>query len=278
MVAGESWWETDLLAVAKEYLANVPAADGSGSSLSATPLPPLGVREWLVQEQVRSWLVAIFSRADPLRLMEVDLVMQIGKVRTGRCSACIAGTRHVLVLRLGSRWDIWCVLRQQRYDVAAENRFHTGSLLLFVSIDRLGLVPSSWTFHPPLASIPGHNVAEKRHGRRTDHILVERLRLSRPQADFKDMLKALVSRYGLKEFDFLRKASSHKLEALGVSSLIPSEGELNKGSDATPSPSPPEHNGSQVSQLALCHRAGGGAGRVATEILNAEGSPLRWGG
>lgn len=34
-----------------------------------------------MQEQVRSWLVAIFSRADPLKLMEVDLAMQIGKVR-----------------------------------------------------------------------------------------------------------------------------------------------------------------------------------------------------
>ena len=41
----------------------------------------MGVREWLVQEQVRSWLVAIFSRVDPLRLMEVDLVMQVGKVK-----------------------------------------------------------------------------------------------------------------------------------------------------------------------------------------------------
>lgn len=92
---GESWWETDLLAVAKDYLASVPTADGSGTSSSAAPLPPLGVREWLVQEQVRSWLVAIFSRADPLRLMEVDLVMQIGKVRTGFCSACMKQVRLV---------------------------------------------------------------------------------------------------------------------------------------------------------------------------------------
>lgn len=83
-VAGESWWETDLLAVAKEFLATAPAAaDGkTRTAASAVALPPLGVREWLVQEQVRSWLVAIFSRADPLRLMEVDLVMQLGKVRT----------------------------------------------------------------------------------------------------------------------------------------------------------------------------------------------------
>lgn len=112
--AGESWWETDLLAVAKDYLANVPAADSSGTSLSATPLPPLGVREWLVQEQVRSWLVAIFSRADPLKLMEVDLVMQMGKVRNGllRWSPRTAGwnasdvfsSHPRRVKRLTSRW------------------------------------------------------------------------------------------------------------------------------------------------------------------------------
>lgn len=60
------------------------------------------------------------------------------------------------------------------------------------------------------------------------------------------MLKALVSRYGLRELDFLRKASSPKLEALGVSSLMPSEGELGKGPDAKISPPPPEQNGSQV--------------------------------
>jgi len=86
VLTGESWWETDLQTVAKDFLTAAPAMDLSaanktGTSLPATRLPPLGVREWLVQEQVRSWLVAIFSRADPLRLMEVDLVMQIGKVR-----------------------------------------------------------------------------------------------------------------------------------------------------------------------------------------------------
>lgn len=84
---GESWWETDLQAVAKEFLATVPATAGgvngskTGAVSTSITLPPLGVREWLVQEQVRSWLVAIFSRADPLKLMEVDLAMQIGKVR-----------------------------------------------------------------------------------------------------------------------------------------------------------------------------------------------------
>ena len=66
------------------------------------------------------------------------------------------------------------------------------------------------------------------------------------------MLKALVSRYGLREFDFLRKASSPKLEALGVSSLMPSETELEKGSDAKQSPSPPGQNDSQVRNLPLC--------------------------
>ncbi len=97
LATGESWWETDLQTVAKDFLTTAPtmdvsAANKSGSSLPATRLPPSGVREWLVQEQVRSWLVAIFSRADPLRLMEVDLVMQIGKVReehVARSSACI---------------------------------------------------------------------------------------------------------------------------------------------------------------------------------------------
>lgn len=77
-------------------------------------------------------------------------------------------------------------------------------------------------------------------------MLIELLDFSRPQADFKDMLKALVSRYGLREFDFLRKASSPKLEALGVSSLVPSESELDKGPDAKPSSPPPEQNSSQV--------------------------------
>lgn len=78
---GESWWETDLLAATKDFLAS-PAIDGAGGAkdAAATALPPLSVREWLLQEQVRSWLVAIFSRADPLRLMEVDLVMELGKV------------------------------------------------------------------------------------------------------------------------------------------------------------------------------------------------------
>lgn len=100
MLAGESWWETDLQTVAKEFLATASGMDGSagnktGSPLPATRLPPLGVREWLVQEQVRSWLVAIFSRADPLRLMEVDLVMQIGKVRRLSLACSTVEQNHV---------------------------------------------------------------------------------------------------------------------------------------------------------------------------------------
>ncbi|CAM9111323.1 unnamed protein product, partial [Laminaria digitata] len=123
---GESWWETDLTAVAKDFLAAVPAAGTGGVEVAAASLPPMGVREWLVQEQVRSWLVAIFSRVDPLRLMEVDLVMQIGK------------------------------------------------------------------------------------------------------ADFKGMLKNLLASYGVKEWAFLRDASSPKLESLAVPSLLPVEDEAGK--------------------------------------------------
>lgn len=134
---GESWWESDLLVVAKEYLANVPAADGSGTSLSAAP--PLAVREWLVQEQVRSWLVAIFSRADPLRLMEVDLVMQIGKVRTGCCSACLPGTTR--------RYHVWTaswtfyMCKKQRYVTAESSSFGVLKLLLLLSISFLRVQP-----------------------------------------------------------------------------------------------------------------------------------------
>lgn len=70
------------------------------------------------------------------------------------------------------------------------------------------------------------------------------------------MLKALVLRYGLKEFDFLRKASSPKLEALGVSSLMPSERELDKGPDAKPSSPPPAQNGDQVPYSTLRYLGG----------------------
>lgn len=69
------------------------------------------------------------------------------------------------------------------------------------------------------------------------------------------MLKALVLRYCLKDFDFLRKASSPKLEVLGISSLIPSEDELGKNGDATASSPPPESSSNQVGSLPLlpCH-------------------------
>ncbi|CAM9179868.1 unnamed protein product [Ectocarpus fasciculatus] len=177
---GESWWETDLQAVAKEFLATVPAAAGglnsskTGVVSSSITLPPLGVREWLVQEQVRSWLVAIFSRADPLKLMEVDLAMQIGK------------------------------------------------------------------------------------------------------ADFKEMLQALIVRYGIKKIDFLWEASSPKLEPLGVSSLIPSEDELCKtgAEQSTPKtdgeqepPAAEDGAHAQPSQEAEGHRSSGETAELVPAAL-----------
>lgn len=77
---GESWWELDLLAVAKDFLDAIPSDGGAAEDRTMPALPPLGAREWLVQEQVRSWLIAILSRADPVRLMEVDLILERGKV------------------------------------------------------------------------------------------------------------------------------------------------------------------------------------------------------
>lgn len=69
---------------------------------------------------------------------------------------------------------------------------------------------------------------------------------SRLQADFKEMLQALMIRYGIKKMDFLREASSSKLEPLGVSSLIPSEDELCKtGAEQ----STPKTDGEQVGSL-----------------------------
>lgn len=80
---GESWWEIDLLAVAKDFIKSAAAVhDGHTSNKNGPKLPPLAVREWLVQGQVWACLVAIFSKSDPLRLMEVDLVMVMGKVST----------------------------------------------------------------------------------------------------------------------------------------------------------------------------------------------------
>lgn len=43
------------------------------------------------------------------------------------------------------------------------------------------------------------------------------------------MLKTLLVRYEVKETDFLQKASSPKLESLGVSLLMPSADELGHG-------------------------------------------------
>lgn len=70
------------------------------------------------------------------------------------------------------------------------------------------------------------------------------------------MLKALVLRYGLKEFDFLRKASSPKLEALGASSLIPSEDELGTNGDDKASSPPPESSNNQVDTLLVLSCSG----------------------
>ncbi len=70
------------------------------------------------------------------------------------------------------------------------------------------------------------------------------------------MLQALVLRYGIQDFDFLRKASSPKLEPLGVSSLLPAEGELAKSGDdkddkPPSSSSPPETSESKVHRWKL---------------------------
>ncbi|CAB1118067.1 unnamed protein product [Ectocarpus sp. CCAP 1310/34] len=199
---GESWWETDLQAVAKEFLATVPATAGgvngskTGAVSASITLPPLGVREWLVQEQVRSWLVAIFSRADPLKLMEVDLAMQIGKV--------------------------WL-----------------------------------WAFPSVFAML----------------MTLHEMRWT-PKADFKEMLQALMIRYGIKKMDFLREASFPKLEPLGVSSLIPSEDELSKSGAEQSTPKtdgeqkpPATEDGAhaQPSRAAEGHRSS----REATELVPA---------
>ena len=60
------------------------------------------------------------------------------------------------------------------------------------------------------------------------------------------MLQALMLRYGFKDFDFLRKASSPKLEPLGVSALLPAEVELAKAGDDKPSSPPSEASCSKV--------------------------------
>lgn len=71
--------------------------------------------------------------------------------------------------------------------------------------------------------------------------------ISKPQADYKGMLKTLLVRYGVKEVDFLRNAASPKLESLGVSSLIPSEDELRPDGDEKITPSPSEGGGTEPS-------------------------------
>lgn len=49
-----------------------------------------------------------------------------------------------------------------------------------------------------------------------------RFRSPNAKADFKGMLKELLTGYGIKELDFIRKALSPKLQCLGVLALIPS--------------------------------------------------------
>ncbi|CAM9580062.1 unnamed protein product [Discosporangium mesarthrocarpum] len=98
---GESWWETDLTDVARDFLATTkPNGDGEtkgdeGGAASVEKLPP-GVREWLLQQQLRSCLINLFSRADPLRLTEVDLLME-------REKGDFKGMLHALLERYGGK-------------------------------------------------------------------------------------------------------------------------------------------------------------------------------
>lgn len=82
LITGESCWEADLAAAVKSFLDATSSTEKcpGGGVAPADVCPPLGVREWLIQEQVRSWLVAIFCRVDPIRLIEVDSLMEQGKV------------------------------------------------------------------------------------------------------------------------------------------------------------------------------------------------------
>lgn len=116
-----------------------------------------------------------------------------------------------------------------------------------------------------MESIGHHDCLQAYHNCYTTIVKVQTLRRKyindpQPQADFKEMLRTLLVRYGVKEVDFLHKAASPKLESLSISSLIPSEDELGpKGDelgpkeDATVTPSPPEGGGtgpsSQVKTL-----------------------------
>ncbi|CAM9603092.1 unnamed protein product, partial [Phaeothamnion confervicola] len=74
---GESWWESDLLASAREYFA-AAAGSGAAAAEAAAVLAP-GVRGWLRQQQARAQLVALLARVDPLRLPEIDQQMEANK-------------------------------------------------------------------------------------------------------------------------------------------------------------------------------------------------------
>lgn len=79
---GESWWESDLLSAAKDLLAcATPDTEniGRGEGTSGSAARP-SVKDWLIQGQVRALLVVLLSRVDPVRLTEVDLIMEKGKV------------------------------------------------------------------------------------------------------------------------------------------------------------------------------------------------------
>lgn len=66
------------------------------------------------------------------------------------------------------------------------------------------------------------------------------------QADFKEMLKSLMLRYGIQEMDLLQKASSPKLEPLGISSLMPSKDDLGTTGKGIPANPPPVRNSNSV--------------------------------
>lgn len=69
------------MAVVREFLAEQTDDSSENGGDAQVSKPPRAAREWLTQEQVRAWLVAILSRAEPLRLTEVDAVLAGGKVR-----------------------------------------------------------------------------------------------------------------------------------------------------------------------------------------------------
>lgn len=93
--------------------------------------------------------------------------------------------------------------------------------------------------------------------RRSYWVVDERIRAPRGaqqlQADFKEMVKTILVRYGVKKLDFLRSATSPKLEPLGVSLLMPSTDELGPiGDGKTTSPSPERSRDQVINLLQNC--------------------------